>query len=134
MLMYGVLLLISLDHISLLNAWLVIFIGIFLMKGNLCCWKIFNYCWGILCGLCKMVLQHISVLPHGSVRVQITPIVGSRSLDMKPRDFLLWRHAKSIVHTIPNVDVNDLRNRIVDSFNSIRNTLRVFKRVRQKWL
>lgn len=53
-----------------------------------------------------------------------------RSPDMNSLDFFLWGHLKSLVYRTPIVDENNPRNRIVDSFNTIRNMPGIFKRVR----
>jgi Transposase. len=53
-----------------------------------------------------------------------------RSPDLNPVDFYLWGHAKSQVYATP-VDTEDqLRLRIVETFNLIRNSLFIFQRVR----
>lgn len=55
----------------------------------------------------------------------------ARSPDMNPLDFYLWGHLKTLVYKTPVLDVNDLRNRIIDNCNVIRNTPGIFERVRQ---
>lgn len=55
----------------------------------------------------------------------------ARSPDMNPIDFYLWGHLKALVYKTPVIDVNDLRNRIIDNCNVIRNTPGIFERARQ---
>ncbi|KYN32920.1 hypothetical protein ALC56_12736, partial [Trachymyrmex septentrionalis] len=55
----------------------------------------------------------------------------SRSPDLNPLDYFLWRHLKSLVCTTPIENENDLRNRIVVSCEAIRNTPGIFERVPQ---
>lgn len=46
-------------------------------------------------------------------------------------DFFLWEHLKSLVYTSTTPDnLNDLRNRIIQGFETIQNTPGIFKRVR----
>lgn len=54
----------------------------------------------------------------------------ARSPDLNPLDYFFWGYLKSLVYATPVVDENDLRNRIVDSSNIIRNTPGIFERVR----
>lgn len=53
-----------------------------------------------------------------------------RSPDLNSLDFFLWGHLKSLVYTTPVNTVDDLRNRIIDAFETIRNTPGVFESVR----
>lgn len=53
-----------------------------------------------------------------------------RSPDLNSLDFFLWGHIKSLVYTTPVNTLDDLRNRILDAFETIRNTPRVFENVR----
>jgi Transposase. len=55
----------------------------------------------------------------------------ARSPDLNPLDYFFWGHLKSLVYATPVVDENDLRNRIVNSCNVIRNTPGILERVRQ---
>lgn len=54
-----------------------------------------------------------------------------RSPDLNILDFFLWGHLKSLVYTTPVETVEELRNRIMASCNTIRNTPGIFERVRQ---
>lgn len=53
-----------------------------------------------------------------------------RSPDLNSLDFFMWGHLKSLVYTTPLNNVDDLRNRIINGFETIRNTPGVFERVR----
>lgn len=52
-----------------------------------------------------------------------------RSPDLNPLDFFFWGHCKSLVYSQPINNVEVLRQRIVDAFNTIRNMEYVFSRV-----
>src|SRR6195952_3782061 len=52
------------------------------------------------------------------------------SPDMNPLDFCVWGYVKSLVYTTPVENVDDLRNRIVDGCNTIRNNPGIFWRIR----
>ena len=54
-----------------------------------------------------------------------------RSPDLNPLDYFLWGHLKSLVYTTLVENENDLRNQIVASYETIRNTPGIFERVRQ---
>lgn len=54
-----------------------------------------------------------------------------RSPDLNPLDFFLWGHLKSLVYTTPVENVDNLRNRIIEACDTIRNTPGIFERVRQ---
>lgn len=54
----------------------------------------------------------------------------ARSPDLNPLDFYLWGHVKQIVYSRPIDNINDLRQRIEDGFNEIRNTPGICERVR----
>ncbi|KAJ4430312.1 hypothetical protein ANN_22525 [Periplaneta americana] len=54
-----------------------------------------------------------------------------RSPDLKPLDFYLWGHLKSLVYSSPVPDLESLRNRIVACSEDIRNTPGVWDRVRR---
>lgn len=53
-----------------------------------------------------------------------------RSPDLNPLDFFLWGHLKSLVYKTPVQNVEDLKNRIQESCDTIRNTPGIFERVR----
>lgn len=53
-----------------------------------------------------------------------------RSPDLNPVDFFLWGHLKSLVYASPIEDEEMLRNRIINSCETIRNTPGIFQRVR----
>lgn len=54
-----------------------------------------------------------------------------RSPDLNPLDFFLWGHLKQLVYTTPIENVEELRNRIIASCRTIRQTPGIFERVRQ---
>lgn len=54
-----------------------------------------------------------------------------RSPDINPLDYFLWGHLKELVYTTPIENVEDLRDRIIDASNTIRNNRGIFERVRQ---
>lgn len=54
-----------------------------------------------------------------------------RSPDLNSLDFFLWGHLKSLVYATPVHTVDDLRHRIIDGFETVRNTPGVFERVRE---
>lgn len=54
-----------------------------------------------------------------------------RSPDLNPLDFFLWGHLKNIVYSTPVDSVEDLRQRIENGIESIRQMPGVFGRVRQ---
>ena len=54
-----------------------------------------------------------------------------RSPDLNMLDYFLWGHLKSLVYTTPVNTVEELRDRIVESCNTIRNTPGIFQRVRE---
>lgn len=54
-----------------------------------------------------------------------------RSPDLNSLDFFLWGHLKSIVYSTPINTIDDLRNRIIGGFETIRNTPGMLERVRQ---
>lgn len=53
-----------------------------------------------------------------------------RSPDLNPCDFCIWGHLKSLVYTTPVEDVENLRNRIRASCETIRHTPGLFERIR----
>ncbi|EZA50509.1 hypothetical protein X777_10702 [Ooceraea biroi] len=55
----------------------------------------------------------------------------ARSPDLNPVDFFLWGQLKSLVYATPIQNEEDLRNRIIDGCERIRNTPGIFERVRQ---
>lgn len=57
-----------------------------------------------------------------------------RSPDINPLDFFLWGHLKSLVYRTPVQNEEDLRNRIQESCEIIRNTPGIFERVRQSMI
>ena len=73
-------------------------------------------------------IWHTFVIPKGVVPNRQWP---PRSPDLNPLDFFLWEHLKSLVYTTPIENLHDLRNRIVASRETIRNTPGIFERVRQ---
>lgn len=54
-----------------------------------------------------------------------------RSPDLNPIDFFLWGHLKSLVYITPVLNEGDLRIRIHQSCEIIRNSPGIFERVRQ---
>lgn len=57
-----------------------------------------------------------------------------RSPDLNPLDFYVWGHLKSIVYSTPIEDADDLRQRVVDGCQQIRNIPGIFERVRQSMI
>lgn len=55
----------------------------------------------------------------------------ARSPDLNPLDFFLWGHLKSIVYSSPVESVEDLRVRISNGIERIRQTPGIFERVRE---
>lgn len=53
----------------------------------------------------------------------------ARSPDLNPCDFYLWGHSSALVYTTPIVDEDDLRRRITNAFETIRNTHGLLQRV-----
>jgi len=43
-----------------------------------------------------------------------------RSLDLKPLDFYLWDHMKSLVYTVSPINEKDLVNKIMDAATAIK--------------
>lgn len=54
----------------------------------------------------------------------------ARSPDLNSLDFFLWGHVKTLVYKTPIHTVEELRERIVTAFETIRNTPGIFERVR----
>lgn len=52
-----------------------------------------------------------------------------RSPDLNPCDFYLWGHCNALVYARPVNDVEDLRQRIINAFQTIRNTFGILPRV-----
>lgn len=52
-----------------------------------------------------------------------------RSPDLNPCDFFLWGYCKSLVYAEPINTIEELRERITDAFETIRNTNQIFDRV-----
>lgn len=93
----------------------------------------------------QMWFMHDGAPPHFSIiaRQHLQNVYGNRwigrggpvpwpprSPDLNPLDFYLWGHLKQLVYSrpIPNVDV--LRQRIQEGFETIRNNPRILQRVR----
>lgn len=55
----------------------------------------------------------------------------ARSPDLNPLDFFVWGHLKSMVYSTPVQDIEDLRQRVENGCQIIRNTPGIFERVRQ---
>lgn len=53
----------------------------------------------------------------------------ARSPDLNPCDSYLWGHLDALVYTTPINDVEDLRQRIIHAFQTIRNTDGILRRV-----
>lgn len=53
-----------------------------------------------------------------------------RSPDLNSLDFYLWGHLKTLVYHTPIMTLEELRNRIIDGCETIRNTPGIFERVR----
>lgn len=53
-----------------------------------------------------------------------------RSPDLNSLDFFLWGHLKALVYNTPINNLEDLKDRIIDSCDIIRNTEGIFQRVR----
>ena len=58
----------------------------------------------------------------------------ARSPDLNPLDFFLWGHLKTLVYATPVDHVDDLLERIVEGYNTIRTTPDILERVRQSIL
>lgn len=54
-----------------------------------------------------------------------------RSPDLNSLDFFLWGHLKTLVYSTPVQSVEELKNRITNSCEQIRNTPGIFQRVRE---
>lgn len=54
-----------------------------------------------------------------------------RSPDLNSLDFYFWGHLKSLVYSTPIETLEQLRNRIIEGCETIRNIPRIFERVRQ---
>ena len=54
-----------------------------------------------------------------------------RSPDLNPLDFYFWGHLKSVVYATPINTVEELRNRINDAFQQVRQNPGIFERVRR---
>lgn len=54
-----------------------------------------------------------------------------RSPDLNPLDFCIWGHLKTLVYSTPVQNVEDLRHRIIQACNEIRNTPGIFERIRR---
>lgn len=52
-----------------------------------------------------------------------------RSPDLTPLDFFLWGYCKALVYSVPVINVEELRERINNAFETIRNTAGIFQRV-----
>lgn len=55
----------------------------------------------------------------------------ARSPDLNSLDFFLWGHVKSLVYTTPINTLEELQERIVTAFETIRNTPGILQRVRE---
>lgn len=55
----------------------------------------------------------------------------ARSPDLNPLDFFLWGHCKSLVYARRVDTVDELEDRIVDAFQTIRETPGIFQRVNE---
>jgi hypothetical protein len=55
----------------------------------------------------------------------------SRSPDLTPLDFYLWVHLKTVVYATPVNDAEDLRERVQNDCQVIRDRNLVFERIRQ---
>ena len=55
----------------------------------------------------------------------------ARSPDCNPLDFFLWGHLKTLVYRQPVPNVEELRERIVAGFQTVRDTPGILERVRQ---
>lgn len=56
---------------------------------------------------------------------------SARSPDLNPLDFYLWGHLKQLVYSTPVESLEDLRARIANGMDTIRQTAGVFERVRR---
>lgn len=94
----------------------------------------------------QMWLMHDGAPPHFSVRVREflnhtyhnrwigrggTQSWPPRSPDLNSLDYFLWGHLKSLVYAVPIQTEDELRNRIIVSCQTIRNTAGIFENVRQ---
>lgn len=57
-----------------------------------------------------------------------------RSPDLNPMDFFLWGYLKELVYVRPVNDINDLRLRIINGCQTIRERVGIFHRVRRYFL
>ena len=57
-----------------------------------------------------------------------------RSPEMNPLDYFLWGHIKALVYKTPIQSEEDLRNRIINSCDIIKNTPGIFRRVRNSMM
>lgn len=53
----------------------------------------------------------------------------ARSPDLNPLDFYLWGHCKALVYDGAIANVDELRQRIIDAFDRIRNMDGIFRRI-----
>lgn len=54
-----------------------------------------------------------------------------RSPDLNPLDYFVWGHCKALVYARPVNDVGELRQRVIDAFETIRNMNGIFHRVNE---
>lgn len=54
----------------------------------------------------------------------------ARSPDLNPLDFCIWGYLKMLVYSTPVENIDDLRNRIMESCDVIRNNPHIFERIR----
>ena len=57
-----------------------------------------------------------------------------RSADLNPIDFHVWGHVKNEVHSTPVTNVDELWERIVATFDAIRNRTGLLERVRESMM
>lgn len=57
-----------------------------------------------------------------------------RSPDLNPMDFFFWGYLKALVYETPVNNIGDLRQRIINGCNVIRNKIGIFHRARRSFL
>lgn len=97
----------------------------------------------------RITFMHDGAPPHFSrpVRTHLSNTFGEnwigrggpinwppRSPDLNPLDFYLWGHLKTMVYTTPIETIEELRNKIVNACEEIKNRPRILARVRRSMM